>query len=178
MGFNPLAAFIDALKTWPEQVQLPEALLDATPVELAEARNRYQAYSQCATELRKTIDTLLASHLAGGALRYGESIMRPAYRGRPKVVDDGWWETVISGLSRSDHPEGLLGALYPASSVRLTALPQLAEALGYEDDTSLRDTFIEYELPTMTLDVLPLAKAPKWTHQLAEGQFSGEKNNE
>lgn len=167
--FNALGAIVDALKTWPEPVSLPEALIDATPVELAEARNRLQECSLVAAALRKTVDVLLASHLTGGALRYGESIMRPAYRGRPKVIDQGWWEMVVDGLSKSDSPEALLSALYPASSVRLTALQQLAEALGVEEQ-AIRQTFIEYDEPTAVLDVVPLSKAPQWAQQLEEGK--------
>lgn len=172
MTFNAMSAVVDALKTHLEPVSIPESLQDATPIQLAEARSRLQQISQVANELRKTVDVLLASYLAGGALRYGESIMRPAWRGRPKIVEGApWWEVVLQGLSLTDSPEALLAALYPANAVRLTALTQLAEALG-DDERALRDTFIEYDEPTAVLDVMPISKAPKWAQRLSEGQMS------
>lgn len=179
MPFNAMAAIVDALKTHPEPVSLPESLEDANRMQLAEARSRLAQIVQVANELRRLVDRSLAAQLAGGAFRYGDTIMRSATRGRLKIVDtERWWEAVVTGLSKVDSPEGLLGALYPAGSVRLTALAQLAEALGVPDAWALRDTFIEFDEPTAILDVVPLSKAPKWAQKLDEGQFSGEKNNE
>lgn len=178
MTFNAMAAVVDALKTHPEPVSLPEALEDANRMQLAEARSWLAQIAQVAGELRRLVDRMLAAQLAGGALRYGDQIMRPALRGRPKITDRGlWWDMVTEGVLKSDDPSALLAALYPADSLRLTALSQLADVLETSLE-GLRDTMLEWEPPTATLDVMPISKAPKWAQKLEEGQFSGEKNNE
>lgn len=172
MSFNALAALVDALKTHPEPVSLPEKLEDADVTELAEARNRFAQIAQCATELRKLVDSEIAEHLDGGALRYGDDIIRQSSRGRPKIVDhESWWTMVGMACELVESPGTLLSALYPADAVRLGALPQLADILGVNLE-ALKDTMIEYAEPTAPLSVMPLAKAPMWTHGLKEGEVS------
>lgn len=173
MSFNALAALVDALKMWPEPVSLPERLEDAEPIQLAEARNRFALIAQCATELRKLVDVELATHLTDGkVLPYGDDIIRQSTRGRPKIVDaDSWWTMVGMACELVESPGVLLSALYPADAVRLGALPQLAEVLGV-NLAALKDTMIEYAEPTAPLSVMPLAKAPMWTHGLKEGEVS------
>jgi hypothetical protein len=174
--FNAVTAIIDADKTWPESVSLPDALEDASPVQLAEARFRFSRLAQVAGALRRAVDDELADKLNGGALRYGDDIIRPNNgRGAAKVIDaESWWGYVVKGLAQLD-PEGstaLLSALYPASSVRLTGLRALADTVGVEEQT-LRDTFISYDHPSSSLSVMPRDRAPKWTQTLEEGEFSG-----
>lgn len=169
---NVVAWILDALKVWPEPAQLPESLDGATPQQLAEARSRLQQISQITTELRRLVDVQLAGWLDGGAMRYGDSLLRPAGRGRPRIVDKGlWWDMVTEGVRHSDDPAGLLAALYPADSVRLTALPKLAEVLEV-DERSIRDTMVDYDPPTALISAMPMSKAPKWAQALGEGQLS------
>lgn len=169
---NVVAWVVDALKTHPEPVSLPDALVEAAPLELAEARSRLQQIGQVANELRKLIDVELAGALQGSALNYGGQIIRSANgRGSAKVIEGiGWWDAIVEGLKRSPNPVGLLASLYPASSVRLTALPKLAEALSRDTD-GLRLEFITYDEPTSPLSVMPLDKAPKYLQDLEEGQI-------
>lgn len=169
MNFNALAAVADALKTWPETVSFPERLEDATPVELAEARSRLAQISQAATELRRLVDRELAVQLNGGTLRYGDSIIRGSGRGAAKIVDpESWWRMVVQGMGASTNPIGLLSALYPANSVRLTALPGLAAALNVDADT-LKSTMVDYDEPASPLSVMPVSKV-KWAQGLQEGE--------
>lgn len=177
MPFNAMAAVVDTLKVSPEHASLPDALVDATPQQLAEARSRLQQISQVATDLRKLVDAELATHLQGGAMRYGDQIFRPNGRGAAKVNDAEDWWNLIAGASRLlplDEVGSLLGSLYPANAVRLTALPQLAELMGYSNE-GLRSTFIEYESPSSPLSVMPISKAPKWAQKLEEGQLSNQR---
>jgi hypothetical protein len=172
---NPLAWVVDSLKVHPEPVSVPDALVGATPLELAEARSRLTQISQVANELRKLVDEELATHLQGGAMRYGDTILRPNGRGAPKIIDEeNWWHEVVAGLKLTPNPEKLLAALYPASSVRLTALPKLASALSSETEY-LRERYIEYGEPTSPLSAMPISKAPKWAQALNDGQLSNQR---
>lgn len=178
MTFNAVAAILDADKTYPEPVQLPDALEGGTPQDLAEARSRLLQLAQVARELVKTIDVELVAHLDGGALRYGDSLLRPAGRGRPRIVDKTlWWDMVTEGVLKSDNPAGLLSSLYPADSVRLTALMQLAEVLDIPEQ-SIRSTMIDYEPPTALISVMPMSRAPKWAQALSEGQLSNQRGQD
>lgn len=168
---NPLAWVVDALKV-PREPMLPESLTDATPIQLAEARSRLQEISRVANELRKLVDQELAGALQGSALNYGGQIIRSANgRGSAKVIEGvGWWDTVLEGLKQSPNPVGLLASLYPASSLRLTALPMLAAALSREP-AELKSEFIIYEPATSPLSVMPIDRAPKYLQDLEEGQI-------
>jgi hypothetical protein len=175
LTFNPVAAILIADKIWPEHPSFPESLENATPLELAEARSRLAQIGQIASELRKLVDQQLAEELANGSLRYGDSIIRPAYRGRPKVVDEGaFWDAVVAAVDQSLTPDALLSALFPASSVRLGALTKLAAQLEVDPDT-LKQTLIDYEPPTAALDVIPISKARVWEQKLEDGQISTKK---
>ena len=172
MTANPLAWVADALKFWPEAPTLPEDQVEhAEPVELAEWRNRLVEIAQVATELRRQLDVQMVATLNGAALRYGDNIIRAAgSRGRPKVKDPGeWWAVVVDGLKATPNPVGLLAALYPANSVRLSALPALAAAVGDEPE-ELREAHIDYDLPTSVLSVVPISRAPKYLQKLEEGR--------
>lgn len=167
---NPLAWILDSLKVHPEPASIPD-VTDLTPVELAEIRSRLQTFAQVATELRRLVDQELASKIPT-ALRYGEDIYRPSNgRGSAKVVVESlWWVAVVDGLKASPDPEGLLAALYPASSVRLTALPKLAAALSEEVET-LRDVHIRYDPPSSALSVKPRSQSPKFLQDMEEGEI-------
>lgn len=170
--FNPVAAVVDGLKHQLETQTLPEALEGTEPVVLAEARFRLAEIAQVATELRKLVDQELAAHLAGGAMRYGGQILRPATSGAAKIVDEGaWWPKVVEALKATDRPETVLAILYRASDVRLGGLPVVAAAIG-EDPDVFRKEHVRYDPPTTALQIQPVERAPKWTHSLAEGQLS------
>lgn len=172
MSANPLAWVADALKYWPEAPLLDEAQVEhASPVSLAEWRNRLVLIAQVATELRRQLDVQMVATLNGAALRYGDSIIRAAGpKGRAKVKHPAeWWEVVVEGLKATPRPAALLNALYPASSVRLSALPMLAAAIGDEPD-KLREEYIDYDLPTSVLSVMPIDRAPKYLQKLEEGR--------
>jgi hypothetical protein len=175
-----MAWVVDALKVSPEHASLPDVLVDASPQQLAEARSRLQQISQVATELRKIVDAELAVYLQGGAMRYGDQIIRPSTNGRPTVVDpEGWWSMVADAVVGRSIPAAaaLLAALYPANAVRLTGLSRLADEYNY-DLAALRSTFIEYDPPTSSLSVMPISKAPKWAQKLEEGQLSNQRVDE
>lgn len=177
MTFNAVAAILNGLKVFPEPMQLPDSLVDASPLDLAEGRSRLLQIAQVSRELVKLIDAELAVHLEGGALRYGDSLLRPAGRGRPRIVDKVmWWDMVTKGVMEADDPASLLSALYPADSVRLTALQQLAKVLDVPEE-SIRSTMISYEEPTALISVMPMSKAPKWAQALKEGQLSNATTN-
>lgn len=167
---NPLAWVLASLKTHPEPVSIPD-VSELTPLELAAIRSRLQTFSQVATGLRKLVDEELAGRIPV-ALRYGDDVYRPSNgRGSAKVVDEaGWWREVIRGLQSASNPEALLAALYPASSVRLTALPKLAAAFGDEAD-DFKARHIAYDESSTPLSVMPLAKAPKYLQDLEEGEI-------
>lgn len=171
---NVVAWVLDALKVYPEPASLPESLTDATPIQLAEARSRLSQIAQVATELRKLVDQELAGALQGSALRYGDSVYRASNgRGTAKVAsscEGEWWDDVVLGLKNSPRPAELLAALYPASSVRLTALPKLEAALSYDTD-ELKNHYIRYDPPSTPLSVMPIAKAPKYLQDLEEGEL-------
>lgn len=171
MTFNAGTAILDALKI-PSEPQLPDALVGATPLELAEARNRIAQIVKAGRDIGKLIDYELAGALQGSALNYGGQIIRSANGGGTAKVkdDDHWWDTVVKGLQLSPRPVDLLSALYPASAVRLTALPKLAAALG-EEPFDLKRTHIEYGPPTSPLSVMPKDKAPKYLQDLEEGEI-------
>lgn len=174
MPFNALGAIVDALKTWPEPVFLPESLEDANRTQLAEARSRLAQIAQVAGELRRLVDRTLAGQLAGGAFRYGESILTPAY-GKAKIIDDEQFYLAVSkGLAQTDDTFGLIAALFPTHSVKTKGLPQLADALGVDAKT-LKRTLVDYEAPSSPIKVTALKDAPIWQQKLDEGQFSGEK---
>jgi hypothetical protein len=174
MSANPLAWVADSLKFWPEAPTLPDEYVEnASPQSMAEWRNRLVEIAQVATELRRQLDVQMVARLNGAALRYGDNIIRAAgSRGRPKVKDPAtWWEVVVDGLKATSNPVGLLSALYPANSVRLSALPMLAAAVSDEPE-ELREAHIDYELPTSVLSVVPISRAPKYLQKLEEGQTS------
>jgi hypothetical protein len=50
----------------------------------------------------------------------------------------------------------------------------LAEALDVPADV-LKSTLVDYQPPTSPLSIMPIDKAPKWTHSLEEGELSGRK---
>jgi hypothetical protein len=105
-------------------------------------------------------------------MRYGDSLLRPAGRGRARIVDKYlWWNMVTEAVQRADDPAGLLSALYPADSVRLTALMKMAEVLEIPEQ-SIRETMIDYDEPTALISVMPMSRAPKWAQALSEGQLS------
>lgn len=168
---NPLAWILDSLKVHPEPVSIPD-VSELTPIELAEIRSRLQTFSQVATELRKLVDQELAGALQGSALRYGDTVYRASNgRGTAKVVDENcWWADVVEGLQHSPNPEGLLAALFPASSVRLTALPKLIAA-GTEHGEELKTRHFAYDPPSTPLSVMPIQKAPKYLQDLEEGEL-------
>lgn len=168
---NPLAWVVDALKV-PREPMLPESLEGATPLQLAEAKNRLQEISRVAYQLRLLIDAELAGALQGSALRYGDTVYRASGgRGTAKVVDEVlWWDEVVEGLKASPVPVALLSALFPASSVRITALPMLAAALGEEAD-EFKNRHIFYDPPSSPLSVMPIQKAPKYLQDLEEGEL-------
>lgn len=171
---NVVAWVIDALKHYPE-IQPPEALDNATPQQLAEARNRLIEIARVAGDLRKMVDIQLAPHLEGGAMRYGNDLLRPAGKGRAKVIDKYlWWNMVTEAVLHADDPAGLLSALYPADSLRLTALQKMAEVLEISEQ-SIRDTMIDYDEPTALISVMPMHLAPKWAQKLDEGQLSNQR---
>lgn len=172
MTANPLAWVADALKYWPEAPTLPDDQIEhAQPIEMAQWRNRLVEITQVATELRRQLDVAMVARLNGAALRYGNNIIRAAgTRGRPKVKDPGeWWAVVVDGLKVTPNPVGLLAALYPANSLRLSALPMLAAAVSDEPE-NLREAHIDYDLPTSVLSVVPIDRAPKYLQQLEEGR--------
>lgn len=171
---NLLAWVVDALKV-PSEPMLPEALTDASPIQLAEARSRLQEISRVANELRKLVDQELAGALQGSALNYGGQIMRPNNaRGSAKVIDsEAWWAFVdycMQQVEETYDRAKILNSLYPASSLRLTALPKLAEVADMAVE-QLKDTFITYDPPTSPLSVMPKDKAPKYLQDLEEGQI-------
>lgn len=170
---NPLAWVLASLKTHPEPVSIPD-VSKLTPVELAEIRSRLQTFSQVATELRKLVDVELAGALQGSAFRYGNDVYRASNGGgRAKVVDeDKFYEAVARGIERTEDDEmaGLLAALFPAYSVRISGLPRLAEALDVPSDV-LKATLIDYEPSTTPLSVMPIQKAPKYLQDLEEGEI-------
>lgn len=169
MSFNAIAAVVDALKVWPEEVSYPERLEGATPLELAEARSRLQQIGQAANELRRLVDRQLAQELGTGALRYGDSVIRVNGKGSAKVVDvEAFWEAIDSALDTCIDPPTLLAALFPADSVRLTALPKVAELLKVDPD-AFKETMIDYDAPTSPLSIMPVSKA-KWAQKLREGE--------
>jgi hypothetical protein len=175
-----MAWVVDTLKVSPEHASLPDALVDATPQQLAEARSRLQEISQVATELQKIVDAELAIHLQGGAMRYGDQIFRPNGRGAPKVTNaDMWWPFVTRTLFHVDKSMRpiVMDALYPASAVRLTGLKILATA-AETDEQTIKETFIHYDPPTSPLSVIPISKAPKWAQKLEEGQLSNRRVGE
>lgn len=166
---NAIAAILQALKTWPEP---PTLEVDGVELlEVAEFHSRLAEIGQVVSELKKIAALDLAAKLDGKAFRYGESIIRPNFRGAPKIKnDDAWWSDVIVGLQASPNPKALLAALYPASSVRLGALPKLAAALS-EEAGELRERNIEYQEPTSPLSVMPMSKAPKFLQDMEEGDI-------
>lgn len=172
MTFNAVGAILNADKVWPEPLSLPDALEGVDPVTLAEARSRLAQIGQIVRELVKVVDQELAGSLEHSALRYGNDVYRPSNgRGTAKVVDEVlWWDEVLEGLKSSPVPVALLSALFPASSVRLTALPKLAAALGEEaDDFKSRHVF--YEPSTSPLSVMPIQRAPKFLQDLEDGEI-------
>lgn len=163
---NPIAAILAALKTFPEP---PSLELDGKePVELAEAYNRLGEIGQVVTALKRLVAEDLAAKLDGKTLRYGDTFLGPA-TGTPTVVDeDLWWKTVLEGLMESPRPVDLLASLFPSSSLRLTALPKLAAALGVEHD-DLRKSLIGWKDPSTPLKVTPLSRAPVYLQKMEDG---------
>lgn len=167
---NPLAWILDSLKVHPEPASIPD-VSDLTPIELAEIRSRLQTFSQVATELRRLVDQELAGKIPT-ALRYGEDIYRPSNgRGTAKVNDETeFWLDVITGLKAAPSPVALIAALFPAGSVRITALPKLAAALSMDAD-DLKAAHIIYDPPTSVLEVKPISKSAKFLQDMEEGEI-------
>ena len=166
---NPVALILNALKTWPEPYTLE--LDEAEPISLAELDSRLGEIRQVINELKKQVQGELAAKLAGRNLRYGDTIYRGVpTKGSARIVDDTkWWPVVLDGLMQSPRPVDLLAALYPASSVRLTALPKLAAALGVEYD-ELRKQHVEYAESSVPIQVMPVARAPMFLQTLEDGE--------
>lgn len=165
-----------AARTWPEQVSLPDDLEDADLVELADARNRLQQTGQIVTAIRRQVDERLDTMLAGGALRYGEQVWRPASgRGKARLTvdEDEWWLFVLEGVAASSDPVHLIARLYNAGDLKLGGLGLLAKAKQMTLE-AIRNTFIDYD-PATSISVMPIHLAPKWTQKLSEGQFSASK---
>lgn len=161
---------LNALRTWPEPYTLD--LEEAEPVTLAELHSRLGEISQVINDLKKQVAVDLGGKLAGRNLRYGDTIYRGIpTKGSAKIVDDkAWWPVVLDGLMQSPRPLDLLAALYPASSVRLTALPKLAAALGVEFD-ELRKAHVTYADSSVPIQVMPVAKAPQYLQALEDGEI-------
>lgn len=174
MTFNALAAIVDADKYRDEEVSLPQALEDATPIELAEARSRLSQLAKVARELTRVIDQELAAQLGTRALRYGNSIIRTAGRGRAKVTNSEEWSLLIANalgdLNVTDRA-ALINALYGSATPRLTAIPLLASAFNGASPQAIKDTFFTYDLPSSPLSVMPLDRAPKFLQGLEEGEI-------
>lgn len=167
---NAMAMILNADKVFPEPLTLE--LDDAEPAADAELLSRLTRIGQIVAELKKIVAADLAGKLGESALRYGDTVYRASNgRGTAKIGHEAsWWEEVIEGLKRSPDPAGLLAALYPASSVRLTALPKLSAALSLEGDV-LKKTHIVYDPPSTPLSVMPIQKAPKYLQDLEEGEI-------
>lgn len=165
-----------AARTWPEQVSLPDDLEEADLVELADASNRLRQTGQIVSAIRRQVDERLDTKLAGGALRYGEQVWRPASgRGKARltVAEDEWWLFVLEGVAASTDPVGLISRLYNAGDLKLGGLGLLAKAKGMTLE-AVKNTFIDYD-PATSISVMPIHLAPKWTQKLTEGQFSASK---
>lgn len=166
---NAIYAVIDSLKTWPEPPSLE--LEGKEPLELAEVHSRLGEIAQVVRELQRIVAQDLATKLDGKTLRYGNTFYRPGGRGSHRVTDEAaWWPAVLQGLMDSPRPIDLLAALYPASSVRLTALPKLAAALGVEY-AELKQAHIGYAESTMPLSVIPQSKAPQYLQTMEDGEI-------
>ena len=178
MKFNAIAALVDALKTWPEPVELPNALIDADHVQLADARSRLQQISQCANELRKVIEGELVERLDGAPMRYGDTIIEANRRGTHKVSDiDMWWDAVAKATETSEDPAGLLASLYRADGLRLGGLKQLAEEL-HTDVKTVRNTFIAWEPPTAGVSVRPISQVSQELQKLEDGEVYRRESND
>lgn len=166
---NPIGLILNADKIFPEPLTLE--LEGEEPLALAELHSRLTRIGQIVSELKK----LVAADLAGKiptALRYGDTVYRASNgRGTAKVRDDfDWWVAVVDGLKESPRPEALIAALFPSSSVRLTALPKLEAALSLEEGR-LKDLYVTYDPPSTPLSVMPIQKAPKYLQDLEEGEI-------
>lgn len=167
---NPIALILSALKTWPEPYTLD--LEEADPMALAELHSRLTEISQVINDLKKQVAADMGTKLAGRTLRYGQTIFRGIpTKGSAKIKDEGlWWQDVVDGLKATSKPEVLLGALFPASSVRLTALPKLASVLGVEFQ-ELRDKYVTYADSSIPIQVMPVSKAPAYLAKLEDGEI-------
>lgn len=166
---NAIAAILQALKTWPETPTLE--LEDKEPLELAEVYNRLGEIGQVVSALKRIVAEDLAVKLDGRSLRYGETIFRNAAKGSAQIRDDQlWWLDVVDGLKATSRPEDLLAALYPASNVRVTALPKLAAVLGVGHD-ELKSKHVTYAPATSPLMTMPLSRAPVWLQKLEDGEI-------
>lgn len=159
-----------ALRTHPEPASLPEGLdsIDA----LAEARNLFSQIASVANELRRLVDLELAETLGvNGAYRYGETILRVAKYGRQKALDQrDFWAYVAHHLPSVPDPAGFLAALVNADYVKKGGLDRLAALVGVSPRT-LTETFFQSLPPTSPISAMPISKAPKWTHDLEEGEY-------
>lgn len=165
---NVIAKIVDADKIYPEPLTLE--LEDLGPVELAELHSRLARFGQVVAELKKLVALDLAAKLDGKTLRYGDTFLGPA-SGAPTVKDEElWWKTVLEGLMESPRPVDLLASLFPASSLRLTALPKLAAALGVDHDDLRRD-HIGWKEPSSPLKVVPLSRAPQYLQKMEDGEI-------
>lgn len=170
MTFNALAALVDALKVWPEELTLPEPLEDGTAVELAEARNRFQQMSQTANELRRLVDHRLAELLKGGGLPYGNTWYRPATTGKARVIDEAYfYEAAAKAVRLAPDPQAMLAALFPTDRVKVGGLSLMAEVLKLEEQV-LKDTLFAYDDPSSPLDVVTGSRVPKFVGKLREGE--------
>lgn len=175
MTFNALSALVDSEKYGAEEVFLPSALEDSSPIDLAEARSRLLRYAQVARSLVKVIEAELAEKLEGQALRYGNDILRPAGgKGTANLQDpERWWQMVSQAMGDLDAEDraALLHALYGASTPRLTALPLLASAYNGASVDAIRGSFIYHSPPTSPLSVMPVDRAPKFLQSLEDGEI-------
>lgn len=167
---NPVAMILNALKVWPEPYELE--LEEADLMQLAELDSRLGEIRQVIAALKKQVQADLAVKLDGKTLRYGDSLFRGVpLRGSVRVgPEELWWEDVVEGLKATAQPEALLKALFPATSVRLTALPKLASVLGVDHDV-LRDKYVTFAESGNPLTVLPMSKAPQYLANLEDGEL-------
>lgn len=163
----------DAARVWPELPSFPEGLVDALPVELAEARSRLSELGLVCSALRRVVDEALAERLGPyGAVRLGDSLLRPSgSKGKARVTDPArFWGLVTLALSKTDDPAGLLGALFSPDDVHLTGLGRLAAVLGVSEPAVRGTVGISYDSPSGALSSTGRARWPVWAQKMADGE--------
>ena len=162
----------DYLRVAPEPASLPDDLEDATPAQLGEARSRLLEVAKGARQVRLAIDAELARRLGPhGALRYGDSLLRPS-RLPAEVQDHGaFWRLLRDALNRLDEDDRirLLEALWSVSEVKLSGLKHLAAALEVRLE-ALRGTLVGKKATTTYLYTTARSKWPGWARDMAEGE--------